>query len=152
MPATLDGKFATLQKETRDQWAAWAAAVADDGTSPSPISVLEAGAVLDIAQPMAALKMDADAILQVRALEEQAAAIKAAVSARLTPYGGEAGLRERMGELRRELARLQGLVGPEKYLHAGQLSGEASRLRAKHPRVFAAVAADARPAKRRAAK
>jgi hypothetical protein len=133
---TLESKFETLKNETRVQWKAWAEQLADGGAAPSPLDILEAGAVLDIDSPMAALRADADALLEVRTLEARAAEIKQNYAEQLAPFGGEAGLRERIGELRRELARLQGLAGPEKYLQAGRLSGDAGRLRQKHPRVF----------------
>lgn len=120
------------------QWRRWAEAIADGGDTPTAIEIVEAGAMLSIDKPIDALQADASAIVQVRLLEAQAAKIHAAVAARLAPYGGQAGLRARVAELKAELRRLEPQVGiaPE-FIRAGQFAGDAGRIRQAHPRAFA---------------
>lgn len=120
-----------------NQWRRWAEAIADGGETPTAIEILEAGAMLSIEKPIDALQADADAILQVRLLEAHAAKIRDDVAARVAPYGGQAGLREKVSELRQELRRMESLVGiSPSLLRAGQISGDAGRIRQAHPRVF----------------
>lgn len=139
MATSIESKFAELKRHQLDQWREWAQTIADGGPTPTPTAILEAGAVLSIDGPMEALRADADAILEVKAIEDDVARYRARVAEQLAPYGGtEAALRQRIAEYSAELIRMKALAGPEKHLEAGRLSGEAGRLRAKHPRVFPA--------------
>jgi len=136
MPASVAKKFADLKAETLNQWAGWAQSIADGGATPSPLAVLEAGAILGIPEPMEALEKDAAAISEVAALEWEANAIAERIEKQLAPYGGEAGLREKISAMRRELDAMVRIAGPEKWLRRGQVRGELGRLKARHPRVF----------------
>lgn len=126
-----------LKREAAKNWKAWAEAMADGGKPPAVLELLEAGAVLGIREPMAELERDANAIAEVRDLELRAQLCRDRIAERIAPFGGAQGVRDRINELRAELRKLEGLVGITATHHqAGQLAGEASRLRAKHPRVF----------------
>lgn len=127
----------TKKTQLSTQWRRWAETLADGGEAPAAIEILEAGAMLSIEKPIAALQADADAILQVRLLEANAAKIHAEVAARVAPYGGQAGLREKVSELRQELRRMESLIGiSSQTMQAGRIVGEASKIRRAHPRAF----------------
>jgi hypothetical protein len=129
--------FKNMRSEALRQWRAWAATLADGGSPPPPLEILEAGARLSIPAPMDALESDAAAIREVRALVEQAARTEAAVAERLAADGGPAGVRERLSAARAECRRLERLVGPDpRMLAVGRARTEADKIRAAHPRAF----------------
>ena len=141
--------FAELRRKAIEGWRTWAATLADGGKPPVIAELLEAAAVLAVREPMAALEADAAAVAEVRDLEQRAAICRDAIKQRAAPYGGAEGVRARIAELKRELEKLQGLIGITAVHHqAGTLAGEATRLRARHPRVFQPVS-DKPAAKRR---
>jgi hypothetical protein len=139
MAASVAKKFADLKRETLTQWRSWAQSIADGGATPSPMAVLESAAVLGIPEPMAALEADANAISEASAIEWQIKATAEKIEERLAPYGGEAGLRAKIAETRRELDRMIGLAGPEKWIQHGRMKGDLGRLRGQHPRVFGEI-------------
>ena len=120
------------------QWRAWAASMADGGPAPAPLEVLEAGAVLNVREPMAALEADVDAIGEVRRIETQTAALRAKFKAQRAAHGDGVAIRARMGELRRELRHLEALLMPSPHMMTvGKLDRDASIIRERHPTVFA---------------
>jgi hypothetical protein len=111
--------------------------MADGGPAPAPLEVLEAGAVLNVREPMAALEADVDAIGEVRRIETQTAALRAKFKAQRAAHGDGVAIRARMGELRRELRRLESLLMPSpEMMTAGRLDRDAAIIRERHPRVF----------------
>lgn len=143
----MTGQITKLKREAASKWRAWAEAIADGGKPPSPIEVLEAAAVLELREPWPALEADANAIAEARDLELRAQLCRDKINERTAPFGGAQGVRDRINELRAELRKLEGLVGITALHHqAGQLAGEASRLRAKFPRVFSSI--DSKPARK----
>jgi hypothetical protein len=120
------------------QWRDWAASMADGGPAPAPLEVLEAGAVLGLREPMAALEADVEAIGEVRQIETQTAALRAKFKAQRAEHGDGKAIRERMGELRRELRHLEALLMPSPHMMTvGKLDRDASIIRERHPTVFA---------------
>jgi hypothetical protein len=141
--------FPKLRRDAAKRWAEWAHAIADGGELPPPMQVLEAGALLGVESPMAALEADAEVLLEVADLERRAAHARDTIAAQSAAHGGPEGIRDRIRTLKVELRKLEGLTGVTAAHHSfGQLAGEASRLRAKHPRVFATTAT--KPATKRA--
>lgn len=142
--------FAELRRKAAESWRAWATTLADGGKPPAVAELLEAGVVLQIPEPMAALEADAAALAEARDLEQRAALTRDAIKQRIAPYGGADGVRARIAELKRELERLQGFLGMTRHhVIAGQLAGEATRLRARHPRVFGPVGGKPAPKRRK---
>jgi hypothetical protein len=112
--------------------------MADGGPAPAPLEVLEAGAVLGLREPMAALEADVEAIGEVRQIETQTAALRAKFKAQRAEHGDGKAIRERMGELRRELRHLEALLMPSPHMMTvGKLDRDASIIRERHPTVFA---------------
>jgi hypothetical protein len=133
-------QFTRLQREAIAKWKGWAEQLADGGKPPAALEVLEAGATLGIREPVAELQADAEVLLEVRDLEQRATAAREKIAAQSAAHGGAEGIRERIRTLKAELRKLEGLTGiTAAHYSAGQLAGEASRLKAAHPRVFAPV-------------
>lgn len=133
--------FRAMKAETLKNWRRWAATLADGGSPPPPMEILEAGAVLAIPSPMAALEADVAAIQSRRQLQEQADRTAAAIADRLAADGGPAGVRDRLAAARAEVRRLTRLTGLDpRALAAARARSEADAIAAAHPRVFAAVA------------
>jgi hypothetical protein len=87
-------------------------------------------------------------LLEVRDLEQRAAHAREKVAAQLAAYGGVDGLRDRIRELKAELRKAEAASGiTTGHMIAGQLAGQASRLKAAHPRVFTRV--PTKPAKKK---
>lgn len=137
MPAaTATSAFAAAEATARSRWAAWAATLADGGDPPLPLELLEAGALLRVDHPAAALEADADAIREVRQLEAWADAGRIHTEQLLAPYGGERGVQERIAELKAELAKLEEIGNPWRHLSHSHYAGQAKQLRHKHARAF----------------
>jgi hypothetical protein len=138
--ATITPTHRNLKAAALKRWQDWAAALADNGPPPPPLEVLEAGAMLAIESPMAALEADAAAIVRVRDLEAAAARTRAAIAERLANDGGPAGVRERLAAAKAEVRRLEKLVGMDpRSLAAGRADHEAATIRRDHPRAFNAT-------------
>jgi hypothetical protein len=137
--ATITPTHRNLKAAAMKRWQDWAAALADNGPPP-PLEVLEAGAMLAIESPMAALEADAAAIVRVRGLEAVAARTRAAIAERLAGDGGPSGVRERLAAARAEVRRLEKLVGMDpRALTVGRVDHEAAMIRRDHPRAFNAT-------------
>jgi hypothetical protein len=135
--ATIAPPRSSIKSTTLRRWQEWAAALADGGPPPAPLDLLEAGAVLAIASPMAELEADSQAIVRVRALENSTARLRAAIAERLAGDGGPAGVRERLAAARAEVRRLEKLVGMDpRSLTVGRADHEAAQIRRAHPRAF----------------
>jgi hypothetical protein len=131
----------TLTTAALERWRGWAETLADNGSQPSPLEILEAGVVLGIPQPMAALEADAKAIADVRQLEAAIARQRGAMAARLAADGGPAGVRERLAAARAEVRRLEKLVGMDpRAIAVGQTVRRVDEIRRDHPRAFLAAA------------
>jgi hypothetical protein len=135
MPMSLARKFSELKEETRRQWREWAAAMADGKASPTPTAVLDAGATLGIPTPFDALESDVAAIAEAQAIEARIERTAALDEARVAPYGGLQGARQRLVELEAEVKELRRKLHGHGW-DAGYARGELSRLKQKHPRVF----------------
>jgi hypothetical protein len=140
MSDTINKQFTRLQREAMAKWKAWAEQLANGEKPPTALEVLEAGATLGICEPVAELQADAEVLLEVRDLEQRAAHAREKVAAQLAAYGGVDGLRDRIRELKAELRKAEAASGiTTGHMIAGQLAGQASRLKAARPRVFAPV-------------
>jgi hypothetical protein len=140
MSDTINKQFTRLQREAMAKWRAWAEQLANGEKPPAALEALEAGATLGIREPVAALQADAEALLEVRELEQRAADAREKIAAQLAAYGGVGGLRDRIRELKAELRKAEAASGiTSGHMLAGQLRGQASRLKTAHPRVFAPV-------------
>ena len=137
--------YRAMKSAALKSWRAWAFTLADGGPPPPPLEVLEAGAVLSIPSPMAALEADAAAVRDERAIRLQADRTEAAVAERLAADGGPAGVRERLSAARAECRRLERLVGPDpRMLAVGRARTEAGKIRERHDRVFPAPSKQAK--------
>lgn len=145
MPVSMHQRFQELKDATLEQWRTWAESIADGGAAPTPVAVLDAGAVLEVSTPMIALQADADAINEARGLELRIEQSQARDAARLEPYGGFHGAKQRLLAIDDEARKLRGLLQGHGF-DAGHAKGELVRLKEKHPRVFA------EPAKKTATK
>lgn len=144
MAVSLAAKFEDLKAATLEQWRGWAESMAAGGASPTPVAVLDAGALLEIPSPMAALEADAKAIVEAAALEAQIEANVASDQERLEQFGGTVeSMRARIEQLKNELRAAHNAMMSHGY-SAGLQRGELGRLRAKHPRVFAEPVATAK--------
>jgi hypothetical protein len=129
--------FERLRRQAEDNWRQWATALADGGSPPAPLELLEAGGLLGINQPADALEKDAYAIREVRDLESQAAGLREQAAAQRAPHGTQAERRDRIAALRAEIRKLEGLSGVHPLqVRAGEILGEAGRLRRQHPHAF----------------
>ena len=133
--------FERLRRQAEDNWTKWATALADGGSPPAPLELLEAGGLLGIDQPADALEKDAHAIREVRDLESQAAGLREQAAAQRAPHGTQDERRERIAALKREVRLLESLAGVHPLqVRAGEILGAAGRIRRKHPRAFRAPA------------
>jgi len=115
-PATSPFKrmHARMIHEARGRWRGWAAAIAGGGDWPSPREILEAGAVLGLAEPIEAAGVEA-----------------------LAPWGGLAGLEAAIVQAKAEATRLE-------ELHRSWADGgpslsqrwERDRIKRSYPRLF----------------
>jgi hypothetical protein len=132
--------FRAMKNEILTRWRRWAAALADGDSPPPALEVLEAGAVLGVREPMAALEADAAAIQTHRQLQATADRTAAAVADRLAADGGPAGVRERLAAARAEVRRLTKLSGLDpRSLAAARARTQADAIAAGHPRAFPAT-------------
>jgi hypothetical protein len=129
--------YERLRREAETSWTEWVEALADGGNPPEPLKLLEAGGLLGIAQPADALEKDAAALREVRDLEARAASLRERAKADRAPHGSQEHRRHRISVLKAEIRELERLSGMHAWdLQAGQLSGDATRIRRKHPRAF----------------
>jgi hypothetical protein len=84
--------LARLNQQLRNQsiadWQRWAGQIADGGSPPDGRELLAVAAALDIADPLAELRADADAILEARAAVIHMQDCDKALAAALAPHGG----------------------------------------------------------------
>jgi hypothetical protein len=126
-----------MVRDARARWVGWAAAIAGGGDWPSPREILEAGAVLGIAEPGAALEADVDALRTLAQVEKNIVAIEAAGVEALAPWGGLAGLEAAIVQAKAEATRLE-------ELHRSWADGgpslsqrwERDRIKRSYPRLF----------------
>jgi hypothetical protein len=127
-----------MVRDARARWVGWAAAIAGGGDWPSPREILEAGAVLGLAEPGAALEADADALRTLAQVEKNIVAIEAAGVEALAPWGGLAGLEAAIVQAKAEATRLE-------ELHRSWADGgpslsqrwERDRIKRSYPHLFA---------------
>jgi hypothetical protein len=142
MPTTTT-RSGTALANARKNWSRWAEGMSAGGDPPPPLEVLEAGATLQLREPMVQLERDAEAVREVREVEARAQGLRAKVAEPIAARGGGTSIRERISELRRELRELERLVMPDhRSMTAGRLTADANAIRKKHPLVFATVQAD----------
>jgi hypothetical protein len=121
----------------RKNWARWAEAMADGGDPPPPLDILEAGAVLQLREPMPQLERDAEAVRQVRELEARSEGLRAKHDEPIAARGGVAAIRARIRELDAELRKLRSLIMPDyRMMNVGRLESEIGAIRKQHPLVF----------------
>jgi hypothetical protein len=129
--------YEKLRAAAERNWSTWASGLADGGAPPPPLELLEAAALLGIHEPAAALEGDAAAIRRVADLEAHAAGLREQAAAQRAPHGTQAERRDRIAALRAEIRKLEGLSGVHPLqVRAGEILGEAGRLRRQHPHAF----------------
>ncbi len=133
---TIAKQFAALQTEALARWRGWAAEIAGGGQPPTPVEVLEAGAILEIAGPMQALEDDATALRDAGRLRERAQVVKEQLDRPLREAGGAQAVRDRLDELRAEVRRLENLVGGHHFAGWSAVLSQVREIERKHPRVF----------------
>jgi len=135
---TIGKKFAALERDTIRQWRTWATEIANGGTAPTPLDVLQAAAVLVIdGPPAAALEADAEALNMVKALDARVAEIEADYASLVAEYGDRERITEMVAEVNSELARLKSIQARIVNGSGGSYHRQqADRIRAAHPRIF----------------
>ena len=141
--ASPEQQLAKLRKQMATQaassWQKWAIAVADDaGEFPPVADLLAAARELGIDDAVAALRADADAIVEARVAARTAAACKQTATEKLAPFGGDPDkVLQAIDAAKAEVERLQAI-----YRDACDDCGAAywrsvvHRCRVKHPRVW----------------
>jgi hypothetical protein len=141
--ASPEKQLAKLRKQMASQaasnWQKWAIAVADDeGDFPPVADLLAAASALDIDDAVAALRADADAIIEARVAARNAAACKQIAVDMLAPFGGDTDkVLQAIENAKAEVERLQAI-----YRNACDDCGAAyyrstvHHCRVKHPRVW----------------
>ncbi len=101
---------ARMIREARGRWRAWAAAIAAGGDWPAPRDILEAGAILGLAEPAAALEADAATLCEIAQAERNVESSRDAAAAALAPFNGTAeGLADAVAAARAEVERLKAI-------------------------------------------
>jgi hypothetical protein len=101
---------ARMIREARGRWRAWAAAIAAGGDWPAPRDILEAGAILGLAEPAAALEADAATLTEMSQAEKNIELCRDTAAAALAPFGGSAeGLADAVAAAQAEVERLKAL-------------------------------------------
>jgi hypothetical protein len=135
-PATLKSKFAALEAEAMRSWRQYAADMAADGRSPQPEEVLRVGAILRIANPPTALEADAQALREMRRIEDRIARDTREAAAVVEPWAGDRArlladiesTEQRVKDMKRAL--LIGFSGGSDWFKPRE------QLRRENPRVF----------------
>lgn len=128
--------LADMRSKALTDWRSAARQIADGGSPPSVIEVLEWGVLLGIEGPMEELERDAAAILEADELEDRAAAVKARLEQPIRDAGGTAAIRDRIAELKSEARRLEGLIDGNHFTPWSYTLRELSDIRRRHPRVL----------------
>ena len=93
------------------KWRSWVHDIVDDGKAPAMLEVREAAELLGVSNALAELEADAKALRDVRHLEQRLATTKQAIADRTAADGDQATIRSKLAAARREVARLEKLVG-----------------------------------------
>jgi hypothetical protein len=141
--ASPEQQLAKLRKQMAAQaasnWQKWAIAVADDaGDFPPVADLLAAARELGVDDAVAALRADADAIVEARVAARNAATCKATAVEMLAPFGGDPDkVLQAIEAAKAEVERLKAI-----YLNACDDCGASfyrstvHRCRINHPRVW----------------
>jgi hypothetical protein len=101
---------ARMIRDARGRWRSWAAAIAAGGDWPAPRDILEAGALLGLAEPAAALEADAATLTEMSQAEKNIELCRDTAAAALAPFGGSAeGLADAVAAAQAEVERLKSL-------------------------------------------
>jgi hypothetical protein len=143
--ASPEQQLAKLKKamtaEAAATWQQWAVAVADDsGSFPAVAELLAAARELGVDDPVAALRGDAEAIVQARLATAILEACERGMAEALLPHGGS------VQALEAKIAQAQARVDELKAVHLQWADGgprfgpsqDLHRLRIGHPRVWPA--------------
>ncbi len=106
-----------LAAQAASDWRSWAVAVADGEPGPDGRELLAVAAALEIADPLAELRADADAILEARAAAVHMADCDRALDAALAPHGGT------VQALDAKIAAAQAVVEELKAVHLAWADG-----------------------------
>jgi hypothetical protein len=99
-----------MTREARGRWRAWAASIAAGENWPGARDILEAGAILGLAEPAAALEADAATLCEIAQAEKNIQLCRDTAAAALAPFGGTAeGLADAVAAAQGELERLKAL-------------------------------------------
>jgi hypothetical protein len=132
--------FEKAKTDALAKWRGWAEQIANGGKVPDMNEVAAAASALGITNAASELERDASALLEVRHLEQEAELVGHAIKDRLTVEGGPDAIRAKLAAARREVERLQRLVGTNPlHFKLSSLTGQARALRLSRPRVFPPV-------------
>jgi hypothetical protein len=122
----------------RQNWAAWARALAAGEAEPTAADVCEAAAHLKIEDPAAQLETDAQIVREVAAAERTTALCEAARAAALQPYDGSLEkLRAAVAAAKLEFERLAAIERPfDEWPVEWHQRSVADRLRRSRPDLF----------------
>lgn len=99
-----------MTREARGRWRAWAASIAAGENWPGARDILEAGAILGLAEPAAALEADAATLCEIAQAEKNIELCRDTAAAALAPFGGSAeGLADAVAAAKAEVERLKAL-------------------------------------------
>lgn len=143
--STVERVFEKAKAEALKKWRCWAEAIADGGACPDMAEVVAAASILGIENAASELERDAAAILEVRHLEEQAEITSRVIKDRLVVEGGPEAIRAKLSAARREVERLERLVGTNPlHFKLASLTNQVGTIRRTRVRVFPPVEKKAR--------
>lgn len=111
MIASIETMFTKAKAGALAKWRSWVHDIVDNGKAPSMVEVREAAELLGITNAVAELEADAKALRDVRQLEARLAATRQKLSDRTAANGDQATIRAKLAAAKREVHRLQGLIG-----------------------------------------
>jgi hypothetical protein len=135
---SIDDSLSLARSEAVARWRSWAEQLAAGEAAPSPRDILDTASILGVRDPGAALKADAQAIAEVEALEARIAADKQRATEFVAQYGGREKMLASLREAEARVAELQAAIRRSASESAMTWGPAISRVRANHPRVFAA--------------
>lgn len=138
--AALDAMTDDAIAEAGRRWRRWAVEAADGKATPDPAELLAAAGTLAIDDAPAALRADAEAILEARRLADRVEVCEAATAAALEEFGGDRQrLRDTMMRAREELARLEQLAAQvDAGFQVGWARGAVHQHKRRFPRLWPA--------------
>lgn len=133
----IESMFTKAKAGALAKWRSWVNDIVEEGKAPAMLEVREAAELLGVSNALAELEADAKALRDVRLLEQRLATTKQAIADRTAADGDQATIRSKLAAARREVARLEKLVGvsPMHY-RVAELVRDVETIRRSRWRVF----------------